>query len=188
MRRHALAFAVVLLAAAPAMARDAADRTFQPDRVGAIVKGATKPVDLAKIYGAGNVRLVTIGFEGGQAPGARLFEGTPDALEVTFSDDGQQIASVSIGGKNWKSTAGLRVGMSVADLERLNRGPFKFQGFGADEAGRVYAEGASLKPFGVYIGFDEKAPELLRREAVFSSRHPALKGVRTEVIFIVVAF
>lgn len=188
MRFFALVLSIVFMAAAPAMAQDAKDRTFDASRVGAIVKGKTKPADLARIFGARNVQYVKIGYEGGESPGAKIFEGTPNQLEVMFTEDGQQIASISINGGNWKSAAGLRTGLTVDDLERLNGGPFNFQGFGADEAGRVSAAGAALNPFTIYFGFEDVAPNELREEAVFSSRHPALKGTKTKVHSIVVTF
>ena len=70
MRLARLAFAALLLLAAPALALDAGDRSFARGRVGAIVIGVTKPADLAKIFGAGNVRYETMGYEGGTTPGA----------------------------------------------------------------------------------------------------------------------
>lgn len=188
MRKLCFAVAALLLLAAPALAQDAGDRTFAPGRVGAIVSG-TKPADLARIYGAGNVKYLKIGYEGGESPGAHIFPGTPDYLEVVFDDDEKRIASVSILGRNWVNRSGLRKGTSLPQLERINGGPFKFQGFGADEGGLVHADGAALKPYTVYIALNAKTmPKVFHVEAVFSSRHSALKGVGAEVSFIKVAF
>lgn len=186
MRLACLAFAAVLLLAAPALAFDARDRSFAPGRVGAIVIGVTKPADLAKIYGAGNVKYETMGYEGGQTPGAYLFQDTPNFLQVMFDEEGKKIDSVIIGGKNWVSKSGLRTGISAVQLERINGRPFSFQGFGADEAGRVHAEGAALKGFTVRIGETGRAQALkhFQGEAVFSSRHPAFKTVPFVVTFI----
>ena len=189
MRLACLAFAAVLLLAAPALAFDARDRSFAPGRVGAIVIGVTKPADLATIYGADSVKYETMGYEGGTTPGAYIFQGTPDFLQVMFDEEGKKIDSVIIGGKNWVSKSGLRTGISAAQLERINGGPFKFQGFAADEAGRVYAGGPALKQFSVRIGEKEGSEDRLkhfRGESVFSSRHPAFKSARFEVTFITV--
>ena len=191
MRLFALVLSIVFAAvsvATPALARDAKDRTFDANRVGVIVKGKTKPADLARLYGRQNVKYVKIGYEGGESPGAQIFFETPNQLEVMFSDDGKRITQISINGGNWKSAAGLRTGLTVDDLERLNGGPFNYKGFGADEAGRVTATGAPLTPYTIYFGFVDVAPDALRDEAVFSSRHPALKGVKTRVHSIVVSF
>jgi len=188
MRFFALALSIAFIVAAPALARDAKDRTFDANRVGVIVKGKTKPADLARLYGRQNVKYVKIGYEGGESPGARIFFETPNQLEVMFSDDGRRITQISINGRNWKSAAGLRTGLTVEDLERLNGGPFDFQGFGADEAGRINASAPALTPYTIYFGFEDVAPDALREEAVFSSRHPALKGVKTKVHSIVVSF
>jgi hypothetical protein len=189
MRLACLAFAAVLLLAAPALAFDARDRSFAPGRVGAIVIGVTKPADLATIYGADSVKYETMGYEGGTTPGAYIFRDTPDFLQVMFDEEGKKIDSVIIGGRNWVAKSGLRTRITAAQLERLHGGPFKFQGFGADEAGKVYAGGAALKSFIVYIGEKQGSDAVLkhfRHEAVFSSRHPAFKTARFEVTFITV--
>lgn len=187
MRLARLAFAAGLLFATPALALDAGDRSFAPERVGAIVIGVTKPADLAKIYGAANVKYETMGYEGGQTPGAYIYSDTPNFLQVMFDEEGKKIDSVIIGGKNWVSKSGLRTGIGAAQLERLNGGTFKFQGFGADEAGRVYADGPALKPYTVRIGErrgSDAVQKHFRHEAVFSSRHPAFKSAQFEVTFI----
>ena len=77
MRRFGLAVAALFLFAAPALALDANDRTFTANRVGAIVK-ATKPGDLAKIYGEANVKVGKVpAAEGLEDPGAFIFQARP---------------------------------------------------------------------------------------------------------------
>jgi hypothetical protein len=183
--RFACALMAVLLAfAAPVLAQDAADRSFGPGRVGAIKVGVTAPADLAKIYGAGNVKEQTIGYEGGESPGAHIFPDGDDFLIVIFDDGRTRVDSVTIMGKNWVNRSGLRRGISLAQLERINGGRVDLQGFGADEAGRVSAKGAALRPYTVYIALNREAPEVMRTDGVFSSRHPALKAYRPTVSFI----
>lgn len=186
MRLAGFVIAAVLILAGPAFALDARDRTFAAGRVGAIVIGKTDPADLAKIYGAANVKYQKIGYEGGETPGAHVFPESPDFLEIMFTEDGKTIDTIIIGGKNWVSRSGLRVGIRVAQLERMNGGAFNFQGFGADEAGRISAGAPPLAPFTIYIGAtgdaDNKA--LLKHfheEKVFSSRHPAMRNSRFAV-------
>jgi hypothetical protein len=174
----------MLALAAPALAQDARDRSFGPKRVGAITLGVTKPADLAKIYGAENVKEKTIGYEGGESPGAHIFPDSEDFLELIFDDARERIQSVAILGKNWASAAGLRKGTGLPQLERMNGGPFKFQGFGADEAGRLSTNAAALKPYTIYITLNGAMPKALHVEGTFSSRHPALKGLRPTVSFI----
>jgi hypothetical protein len=194
-RRFLLGAAGALAAGGAAAALDAGDRTFVPRlRVGAIVKGATTPAELPKIYGADNVQFTTIHAPGGgqEDPGAFFRRGTPDALEIVFSEDSKRIQSVTILGKNWVSAAGLRVGASLAQLERLNGGPFQFSGFGWDYGGQVFARGRALKDVAIFIGMtrnvDGKAVEQVTGERKFSSRHPALKNLGIEVVLITVDF
>ena len=191
MRLARLAFAASLLFAAPALALDAGNRSFAPGRVGAILVGVTKPADLAKIYGVANVKYETMGYEGGQTPGAYIYSDTPNFLQVMFDEDGKSIESVVILGKNWASKSGLRIGIGVAQLERINGGAFKFQGFGVDEGGRVFADGPVLKPFTIHIGMSQRSAGQAVREKFFgdahySSRHPAIKSAHLEVNIIYV--
>lgn len=184
MRCIAFVLAALFVFAGPVSAQDARDRGFGPGRVGAIKVGATKPDDLAKIYGAGNVKEQKIGYEGGESPGAHVFPDSDDFLIVVFDDERTRVDTVTIMGKNWVNTSGLRRGIPLAQLERINGGRVNLQGFGADEAGRVHASGAALRPYSVYVELNAPAPEVMRTDGVFSSRHPALKTFRPTVSFI----
>jgi hypothetical protein len=184
MRFACILIAGVLALAAPVAAQDARDRGFGPGRVGAIKVGVTKPADLAKIYGAGNVKEQTIGYEGGESPGAHIFPDSDDFVIVIFDDDRTRVDTVTIMGKNWVNSSGLRRGITLAQLERINGGRVDLQGFGADEAGKVYAKSAALRPYSVYVELGAPAPEVMRTDGVFSSRHPALKTFRPTVSFI----
>jgi hypothetical protein len=193
MRLLSLALAALLCLAAPASAQNAADRTFGPGRVGAIVKGRTKPEDIARIYGADKVQLATIHAPGGgeESPGAFISQGTDEALELVFSDDSKSIASVGILGKKWTSKEGLRLGASLATVERINGGPFKFYGFGFDYGGQVAESGPKLKGFTIFLKpatSDAKLLEQFTGEKQFSSRHPAIERLSLEVMLIQVDF
>ena len=193
LRCLSLALAALVCLAAPAPAQNAADRTFERGRVGAIVKGRTKPEDLANIYGADNVKLATIHAPGGgeESPGAFIWQGTEDALELVFSDDSKRITSVSILGKKWASKEGLRLGASLATVERINGGPFKFYGFGFDYGGQVTESGPRLKGYTIFLKpgtQDEKLLAPFIGEKQFSSRNPAVKRLNPEVMIIQVDF
>jgi hypothetical protein len=108
-----------------------------------------------------------------------------------FSDDSKSIVSVGILGKTWTSKEGLRLGASLATLERINGGPFKFYGFGFDYGGQVTESGPKLKGFTVFLRpatRDEKLLEQFTGEKQFSSRHPAIKRLNPEVMLIQVDF
>jgi len=193
MRLARLAFAAVFLLAGPALALDAGDRTFGPGRVGAIVKGATQPADLARIYGAGKVQYEKVHLaEGEYRWGAFIYRGTASELVVGFSEDGKKIEFIRIPGKGWKSKEGIRIGTTLAELERINGGPFKFLGFGWDNGGNVVS-GARL-PKGVVITLaptrnrESKQARQVTGDSEFSSRHPALKSLGVVVSGISVTF
>jgi hypothetical protein len=190
MHRLSLAFAAVLFLASPALALDAGDRTFQDGRVGAIVKG-TSPQDLAKIYGADNVKVGKVpAAEGLEEPGAFIYKDTPNELHAFFSEDGKKIESVRIVGAAWASKDGLRIGTTLAELEKLNGGAFNFSGFGWDYGGSVTAKGAKLKNYGITIAPDDKSPSKDQQKVMgdkqFSSRNPALKNLGVRVTSIIV--
>lgn len=185
--------AALLFFAAPAAAQDAADRSFEAGRVGAIVKGKTGPQDLAKIYGTDKVQFTTIHAPGGgqQDPGAFIHAETADALELIFSEDSKKIEAATIIGKNWASKDGLKIGVNLAALERINGGPFKFYGFGFDYGGQVIAEGPALKGLVIFVKLVDnaggKATDHFAGEKEFSSRDPALRGSDLEVVLITVS-
>ena len=181
MRSLAIAAAAALLAAGPALALDAGDRTVAPGRVGAMVK-ATPPADLAKIYGAGNVQYKKVpAAEGQEQPGAVIHAGTPDELQVGFTEDSKRIEFIRIVGTRWQTKEGIRIGTSLAELERINGGPFQFSGFGWDYGGAVFTNprGKLPKDLGITIaptknGSNKEAQQVMG-DRKFSSRHPALK-------------
>ena len=136
-RRSLLVLPLALvLASSPALALDAGDRTLNGQRVGAIVK-ATPPGDLAKIYGAERVAAIKLNEEGEEYPGVSIHAGTADELRVAFTADSKRIRFVRVIGRNWKTTLGVRLGTTLAELERINGGPFNFNGFGWDLGGIV---------------------------------------------------
>ena len=193
MRIHRLAFAAMLFLASPALALDAGDRTFQAGRVGAIVKGSTKPGDLVKIYTAVYVKLGKIhAAEGQEQPGAIVFQGTANELQVGFTEDGQKIEFVRIVGAAWTTKEGLRVGTTLGELERINGGPFQFSGFGWDYGGGVTARGRALKGIGITIAYtkngESKEAQRVMGDRLFSSRHPALKNLGVVVSQLVIGF
>jgi hypothetical protein len=192
MLRWSLAFAALVFLAAPAAALDAGDRTLDSGRVGAIVK-ETPPADIAKIYGAGSVSYEKVHLaEGEYRPGAYVHRGTPSELQIGFTADGKRIEFIRIPGKAWKTKDGIRIGTTLAELERINGGPFKFLGFGWDNGGAVTA--FRKLPKGVSFSIhptrnrESKQARQVNGDSEFSSRHPALKTMGVVVGAITVTF
>jgi hypothetical protein len=160
--------------------------------VGAIVRGTT-PADLARIYGAANVRYADVpAAEGQKQRGAFVLRGTASELKVGFTADGKRIEFVAVVGRAWATKEGLRIGTSLAELERINGGPFELWGFSWDYGGSVFARGAALE--GIFVGVaptmnqsSAEAQQVMGRRK-FSSRHPAFGALDVVVHSITIVF
>lgn len=190
-RRVLLAATAGTLIAGPAFALDAGDRTLNALRVGAIVK-ATPPGDLAKIYGAGRVAEIKVGAEGEEYPGAAILAGTQDELQVAFTADAKRIRFVRVVGRNWKTAEGVRIGTTLGELERINGGPFTFNGFGWDLGGIVHGAKFARSALRVAVGAAKKPPPgeagAVEGDRRISSRHPALRKMDVRVYLLEVYF
>lgn len=101
---------------------------------------------LRQLFGPANVRIDErlLDDEGEPFRGVVLFADDPGRrAQVHFSDPAQlrglYYVSVREAGSRWRLDNGLRVGMSLAELVRLNGGPIRFSGFGWDYGGTVTA-------------------------------------------------
>ncbi|MCW5772487.1 MAG: hypothetical protein KIT16_12675 [Rhodospirillaceae bacterium] len=191
----AAAFAAAGAVAAPAFALDGGDRTIVPGiRVGAIQR-STPPADLAKIFGGDKVRYGKVHFaEGEEVPGATILAGTESALETGFTADGKRIEFVRILGKAWSTADGIRIGTPLAQLERINGGPFVLNGFGWDYGGAVRLNPRGKLPKGLAITLAPTKPVPERQGAQVSgdrevsSRHPVLAKMGVRVSLLTVAW
>ena len=186
-RRHfLLATAGAACAGGPAWAIDAKDRTIVPhERVGAVLRH-TPPRDIAKIFGLSAVKYGKVpAAEGAEQPGCFVYRGTVDELQIGFTANSRRIEFMVIICKNWATATGLRVGTTLAELERINGGPFTLSGFDWDYGGIV-----QTKPPGKLSRFLSISTTTVNSQAVspneynqisgdrqISSRHPVLAKV-----------
>lgn len=184
-RRFLLAAAGVLYAGGSAFALDAKDRLIVPgQRVGAVLK-TTPPRDIARIFGAAVKYGKVPAAEGSEQPGCFVYRGTADELRVGFISNSRRIEFIVIVGRNWRTAEGIHVGTTLAELERINGGPFTLSGFDWDYGGLVQA-----KPPGKLPRFLSIATRTVNAQAVppnaynqisgdrqISSRHPVLAKV-----------
>ena len=172
------------------------DRTYVPgERFGAIGADATAE-DVVTLYGTENFVSATLyGPEGMTYPGYRLFPGTDDEVGIAIDSSGW-LAEFTNPGGGWRSAEhGVRIGTSLAQLQRLNGGPFSFSGFGWDYGGNVTDwRGGALAGHSVRLGYqygfaDHEDQELMNKimgDQTVNSDEPALAelGVAVDRIYV----
>ncbi|MDZ4690563.1 hypothetical protein [Terricaulis sp.] len=97
------------------------------------------PASLAERYGAENITTATLPGPEGESYEATLVFANDAArkIEVVWIEGGEATASILVHGTQWIGPDGLRQGASMADVQRINGGPFKFWGYGWDYGGWV---------------------------------------------------
>jgi len=143
------------------------------------------------------------GPDGTKIPGSILFPSDPRRrLEVLWANEGARadVQVISINGKSqWSAPRGLKLGLGVAVLEKMNGRPFKLSGFGADGAASVLGwEGGSLStlPGGCKVGMrlfeDRKSPEAARKAVAgdkeLMSNDAGLRSVKPTVGEILIGY
>lgn len=76
--------------------------------------------------------------EGFCVEGAMMFPDSPDAVEIAWSDSAHSrpaFARIRSAGARWTTPAGVHIGMTLEELERINGEPVAFSGFGWDYGG-----------------------------------------------------
>ncbi len=152
-------------------------------RIGLITPGMSA-ADLEKAYGKANVKHVDLdGPEGTTIPGARLFAGTERELEVIWADGAKVVEVVRVIGEAWTFENGLKAGMGIAEVEKLNGKPFKLFGWGWDYAGSAILEEGELAGK-VMLTFDPGAadiPDGLNGDIELSSTDPRVRALKPVV-------
>lgn len=179
-------------AAAPTPAAVACNGIFAKD---------SSHLKLTKKYDSRNVVFGQVdGPDGAKLPASILFPNDPKRrLEVLWNNDegrsGTQVIAIN-GKSQWGAPKGLKLGLSIAALEKLNGRTFKITGFGADNTATVLGwENGALGslPGGCKIGLrlieDPQAPQQARdtvggdKELVSSDANVrAVKPVVTEIL------
>ena len=170
-----------------ASAQDATDSTIVlGKRVGLIKPGMTA-AQIETAYGATNVHHEDIpGAEGETIPGARLFADTGRELEIIWDPENEKkkvVFDVRVIGADWKFENGLKVGMTIEEVEKINGKPFKVAGFSWDYGGYANFEGGKLAAK-VSIRFNpstEEIPEYLVGDKELSSTEKKLRAAKPVV-------
>ena len=152
-------------------------------RVGLIKPGMTV-TDIGRAYGKENLKLQKIpGAEGEEIDGAKLFAGTDRELVLTWDPNNDKklvVFDISVVGTAWKFDNGLKAGMTVEEVEKINGKPFKIAGFEWDYGGYANFEGGKLAGK-VSIRFNpstENIPEYLSGDKQLSSTDKQLRAAK----------
>ena len=152
-------------------------------RVGLIKPGMTA-TDIERAYGKDNLKQQKIpGAEGEEIDGAKLFADTDRELEIVWDPDNEKkkvVFDIRVMGKAWKFENGLKSGMTVEEVEKINGKPFKIAGFEWDYGGYANFEGGKLEGK-VSIRFSpttENIPEYLSGDKQLSSADKKLRAAK----------
>ncbi len=170
---------------------------------GAFAKDSSH-IKLATVYKSENVVFMEVeAAEGKKLMASVLFPKDPKRrLEVWWQNEAARtgIHLVVINGQStWTAPKGLKIGLQLAALERLNGKPFKLKGFGADNVGPVSDwQGGALASLtggckvGVFLRPDAKASPEARNEvpgnAEFTSADAPVKAVKPTVAEIIIGY
>lgn len=166
----------------------------------------TSAADLAARFGAKNVTRGMVPFggaEGDENPGTVLFAAQPNARLLIYWRDTPSLrypmlVAAQTTHSRWQSTAGISIGTTLKEIERLNRRPFEMVGFGMDGGGTIISwsggrldeqnsKGCRVR-FRLAYAHDASRSAEFDKYAIqvnggdeFSSRHPALQALNPRV-------
>ncbi len=157
---------------------------------------------LVAAFGARNVRYQKVhGAEGEKLWASVLHPGDAKARLEFIWDDGRRRPSMRIENvSTWRSANGIHIGMTLAEVERINGGPFGLTGFGWDYGGHVldWRGGALSRPLpgGCQVAIDfypaDDAPrasfDKVTGEDTFASDNPDMRATRAIVGALVIYY
>jgi hypothetical protein len=157
---------------------------------------------LESAFNAKNVTFTEVegGPEGSKLMASVLFPNDPKRrLEVLWQNEDERTDTYRIvitGQSTWSGPKGLRLGLPLAAVEKINGKPFKLQGFdqSSSSAAIDWQDGALASlpggcNIGVFFAADPKAPQSARAEAAgeeFASSDAAIRALKptvTEILF-----
>jgi len=159
--------------------------------------------DIIKAFPAYAVEEKITGAEGETFEATVLYPKDPARrLEITWADPKtKRRPIIRITGQSaWATPNGVRLGMPLAEIERLNGRPFRLYGFEWDYGGRVasWQGGALGKPLpggctlSLSLGIDDKAPRALLDEVIgdkkYFSTNPGMRALAPAVYEITLGY
>ena len=111
----------------------------QGQSVGAITPDTTEE-DLIELFGVDAVSAADVELgEGFVCHGAEIAFADEETLKLIWRDADNRagVSEVVVNGSRWHTEGGVKLGLSLKELERINGGPFTLSGFGWDYGGTV---------------------------------------------------
>ena len=154
---------------------------------------------LAMAYDSRNMTFSHESVPGGEADVTTLFPNDPRRrLEVWWSNPNRTgTYLIDIAGKSiWTGPRGLRLGLTLEQLEKLNGKPFKMKGFDQDDVASVSSwdggalaslEGGCKAGVSLHTNSSGAASELPAKDE-YSSNDPALRKVKPTVSEILIGY
>jgi len=153
---------------------------------------------LAMAYDSRNMTFSHESVPGGEADVTTLFPNDPRRrLEVWWSNPNRTgTYLIDIAGKSiWTGPRGLRLGLTLEQLEKLNGKPFKMKGFDQDDVASVSSwDGGALASLeggckaGVSVHSSASAASELPAKDEYSSNDPALRALKPTVSEILIGY
>jgi hypothetical protein len=188
-------------AAAPAPSRLAASRTVTCS--GPFAKDSSN-LTLAMVFDSRNVTFTQVdGGSAGKIMASVIFPKDPKRrLEVWWSDPASRMGVYLVvinGQSSWTAPGGMRLGLTLAELEKLNHKPFKVKGFDKDNVATVSDwDGGTLATIaggcksGLSLRADAKAPtdavSAFPADHEYSSSDPALRAIKARVSEVLIGY
>jgi len=160
-------------------------------------------IRLAQVFSSQNVAFIEVdGPAKSKLMASVLFpKDAKRRLEVLWINNTTRTTTqvIAINGQSsWSAPLGLRLGLQMAALEKLNKKPFKITGFGGDGAEVASWEGGALgsAPGGCKLGLrmvmDQRAPEDARNKMAaakeLQSSDADVRAVRASVAEILIGY
>jgi hypothetical protein len=158
---------------------------------------------LAMTYDSKNITFTDVEANGTKVPASVLFPKDPKRrLEVWWANPAARSDTylIVINGKSdWSAPGGLRLGLNLAQIEKLNHKPFKLKGFDKDGSATVSDwDGGALASLpggcksGVSLRADPKVPAdtvaALAADKEYSSTDPEMRAVKPAVSEILIGY
>jgi hypothetical protein len=158
---------------------------------------------LATAFDSRNVTFTEIDAAGSKVGASVLFPKDPKRrLEVWWSNPGNRSGTYLIvinGQSTWSGPGGMRLGLTLQELEKLNHKPFKLKGFDKDSVATVSDwDGGALATLsggcksGLSLHADPKAPAdavtAAPADHEFSSADPAIRAAKPKVSEILIGY